>query len=92
MMKILNRFLLTLGFTFAFIYMGHILLEQQTKLNELNEEITYYDRELQEEKLKTENLNITLNSMSTDEYIEEVARNRLGLVMPSEIIFVDASI
>lgn len=72
--------------------MGHILLDQQTKLNDLDNEITYYNRELQEAKLKTENLNITLNSMNTDEYIEEVARNRLGLVMPSEIIFVDASI
>lgn len=91
-MKIVTKLLLTLGFTVAFIYMGHILLEQQTKLNELNEEIAYYNRELQEANLKTENLNLTLNSMSTDEYIEEVARNRLGLVMPSEIIFVDASI
>lgn len=72
--------------------MGHILLDQQTKLNDLDNEITYYNRELQEAKLKTENLNITLNSMNTDEYIEEVARNRLGFVMPSEIIFVDASI
>lgn len=91
-MKIVTKLLFTLSFTVAFIYMGHILLEQQTKLNELNEEIAYYNRELQEANLKTENLNLTLNSMSTDEYIEEVARNRLGFVMPSEIIFVDASI
>lgn len=91
-MKIFTRLLLTLGFTVVFIYMGHILLEQQTRINELDEEIAYYDRELQEENLKTENLNLTINSMSSDEYIEEVARNRLGLVMPSEIIFVDASI
>lgn len=91
-MKIITKLLFTLVFTIAFIYMGHILLDQQTKLNDLDNEITYYNRELQEAKLKTENLNITLNSMNTDEYIEEVARNRLGLVMPSEIIFVDASI
>lgn len=91
-MKIFTRLLFTLSFTVVFIYMGHILLEQQTKINELDEEIAYYNRELQEENLKTENLNLTINSMNTDEYIEEVARNQLGLVKPSEIIFVDASI
>ena len=71
---------------------GYILLEQQVKLNELDSELAYYSRELQEEQLETEKLNDTLDSLSEDKYIEEVARERLGLVMPSEIIFVDASI
>ena len=72
--------------------MGYVLLEQQVKLNELDSELSYYSRELQEEQLETEKLNDTLASLSEDKYIEEVARERLGLVMPSEIIFMDASI
>ena len=91
-MIILKRLFATLIVTGLFVYMGYILLEQQVKLNELDSELAYYSRELQEEQLETEKLNDTLASLSEDKYIEEVARERLGLVMPSEIIFVDASI
>ena len=90
-MKILKKLLVTL-LTFAFIYMSYILINQQTKLNDLNGEIAFYNREIEEQNLKTENLTNTIASMSTDEYMEEVARDKLGLVMPSEIIFMDASI
>lgn len=72
--------------------MSYILINQQTKLNQLNEEISFFNREIQEQNLETEKLNNTLASMSEDEYMEEVARERLGLVMPTEIIFMDASI
>ena len=41
---------------------------------------------------KNEQLVITKNSISSDKYIEEVAREKLGLVLPSEIIFVNANI
>ena len=91
-MKILKKLLVTLLTTFAFIYMSYILINQQTKLNDLNGEIAFYNREIEEQNLKTENLTNTIASMSTDEYMEEVARDKLGLVMPSEIIFMDASI
>ena len=91
-MIILKRLFATLIVTGLFVYMGYVLLEQQVKLNELDSELSYYSRELQEEQLETEKLNDTLASLSEDKYIEEVARERLGLVMPSEIIFMDASI
>ena len=91
-MKIIKKLLVTLLVTFGFIYMGYILINQQSKLNNLNTEIVYYNREIEEENLRTENLNDMISSMTTDEYMEEVARNQLGLVMPSEIIFMDASI
>ena len=62
------------------------------KLNELNNELSCYNRDLQEEKLETEKLTDTLATLSDDKYMEEVARDKLGLVMPTEIIFMDASI
>ena len=78
--------------TATFVYMLYILGTQQVKLNELNNELSCYNRDLQEEKLETEKLNDTLATLSDDEYMEEVARDKLGLVMPTEIIFMDASI
>lgn len=91
-MKILKKLLVTLIVTFSFIWMGYKLIDQQSKLNSLNSEIAYYSREIEEENLRTENLNDMISSMSTDEYMEEVARDQLGLVMPSEIIFMDANL
>jgi len=72
--------------------MGFVFYNQQIKLNDLEVEIASYERKIQEQYLESEKLTTTLASMSEDEYIEEVARERLGYVMPSEIIFMDASI
>ena len=91
-MKVLKNIVTTMMLSAFFIYMGYILVNQQVRLNQLNNEITYFDREIQEANLETEKLNDTLASISDDEYMEEVARERLGLVMPSEMIFMDASI
>lgn len=91
-MKFFKRLLYTLLLTFGFIYMGYIFCTQQIKLNDLNKEIAFYDRELQEQNVKTQELNNRINSMSSNKYMEEVARERLGYVMPDEIIFIDASI
>lgn len=91
-MKVLKRLLTTLLITATFTYMIYILGTQQVKLNELNNELSCYNRDLQEEKLETEKLTDTLATLSDDKYMEEVARDKLGLVMPTEIIFMDASI
>ena len=91
-MKVLKRLLTTLLITATFTYMLYILGTQQAKLNELNNELSCYNRDLQEEKLETEKLTDTLATLSDDKYMEEVARDKLGLVMPTEIIYMDASI
>ena len=91
-MKVLKRLLTTLLITATFTYMLYILGTQQAKLNELNNELSCYNRDLQEEKLETEKLTDTLATLSDDKYMEEVARDKLGLVIPTEIIFMDASI
>ena len=76
----------------AFIYMGVVFANQQQKIDQLNNNIAACKRDIQEENLETEKLTNTIASMSNDDYIEEVAREQLGLVMPTEIIFMDASI
>lgn len=76
----------------SFVYTGYVYYGQQVKLNQLNKEIVACERKIQEQKLESEKLNSTIASMSKDEYFEEVARERLGYVMPTEIIFMDASI
>lgn len=42
---------------------------------------------IEEEKQKREEYNNQMEYYSTDEYIEKIAREQLGLVMPDEIVF-----
>ncbi|MDO4308605.1 MAG: septum formation initiator family protein [Eubacteriales bacterium] len=45
---------------------------------------------IEEEKARTEEIEEKKKYMETDEYVEEVARNRLGLVKDNEIVFEEA--
>ena len=90
-MKIIKSFITVFIVICLFVYMGYIFYGQQIKLNQLNTDITSCERKIQEAHLESEKLTTTIASMSDDEYMEEVAREKLGYVMPSEIIFMDAS-
>lgn len=45
------------------------------------------EEQIEEEKEKKEEYNNQMEYYSTDEYIEKIAREQLGLVMPDEIVF-----
>ena len=68
------------------------MAEQQKELNSIKDETGKYAALLEEATMEYEQLLETKENINSDSYIEEVAREKLGLVMPYEIIFVDASI
>ena len=45
------------------------------------------EKQIEEENKKKEEYNNQMEYYSTDEYIEKIAREQLGLVMPDEIVF-----
>lgn len=45
------------------------------------------EEQIEKEKQKKEDYNNQMEYYSTDEYIEKIAREQLGLVMPDEIVF-----
>ena len=45
------------------------------------------ESQIEEENRKKEEYNNQMEYYSTDEYIEKIAREQLGLVMPDEIVF-----
>jgi cell division protein DivIC len=72
------------------VLLGVFLLQT----NDLREKIAAYDKQtaslqeqLEEEQKRTEEIEDTKAYMQTDEYAEEVARNRLGLVKENEVVF-----
>lgn len=92
MKEFLKKLLSTLAVTAVCLYFACVLIEQEMQLNELSSEIEAYQAQLDEANMRTEELRETKNIINTDEYIEKYAREKLGLVMPYEIVFVDASV
>ena len=72
------------------VLLGGLMLES----NDLQERLTGYDakaatlqQQIEDEQNRTEEIDKLKKYMETDEYTEEVAREKLGLVKDNEIVF-----
>lgn len=73
------------------VYFGYTFFDQQLKLNKYNSQIEMYQKEIESKQNLVEYYNNKNENITTDEYIESVAREKLGLVKPYETIYVDAN-
>lgn len=83
-----------IGFCFAMVlavYLVFAMINQQSVLTQNAKEIS----ELSAQKAQTEqtldDLNDTADVYSSDEFVEKVARDELGLVRPDETVFIDVT-
>lgn len=90
--KIIKRLLKTI-FVVAFIaYSSVILAQQEVQFKKYDKELSEYNTKIADEELRHEQLVSTREEITSNEYIEDVAREKLGLVMPNEIVFTDSSL
>lgn len=73
------------------IYFGGTLISQQRTLNQKNNEIEALEQKIAEAAAETERLKTEVENLENPEYIEKIARERLGLIGPNERVFVDAN-
>ena len=73
------------------IYFVCTFLEQQTKINNYNSQIEMYEADIKIKNNLVEYYSRQNQNIQSDEYIESVAREKLGYVKPYEKIFVDAN-
>ena len=92
MKKVFMRLVKTLVYTGVCMYIVFTLVNQQMTIMDYRNSKEQYKKLIQEEKLRNEQLIKSKGEITTSTYIEKVAREKLGLVMPYEIVFVDASI
>ena len=78
-------------FVFFLGYCIYTLIEQQIQINKYNSQILMYENQIQSKNEMIEYYNNEKNNIDSDEYIESIARDTLGLVKPYEKIFIDAS-
>ena len=74
----------------ALLLLGYTVTESRDLQNTLaycNAKAATLTEAIEEEKARTAEIDEKKAYMQTDEYIEEIARNRLGLVKDNEIVF-----
>lgn len=72
-----------------FVYMAYIFVNQQRLLYAKKQELSKIENKFSEEEKINEELNMELEMIQSDEYIEKVAREKLGMVKRNERVYVD---
>ncbi|MBE7042593.1 MAG: septum formation initiator family protein [Ruminococcaceae bacterium] len=75
----------------VFLYVGYIFVQQQIRLHDLRVEEKEVSAEIEQAQQENKELTHVMDIMDTDEYIEKVARQKLGFVKPDEQVFIDTS-
>lgn len=71
------------------VYLLFIAINQQKILNTKDLELNRIDSRIEDETKLNEELNKEKETIRSDEYIEKVAREKLGMVKKNQKVFVD---
>ncbi|GFI61757.1 cell division protein FtsL [Clostridiales bacterium] len=82
----MSRFVGAILFIFSIFVVVNTAIQLNTYVM-LRAQKEMLEGQIEEEKLKKEEYSNQMEYYSTDEYIEKIAREQLGLVKPDEIIF-----
>ena len=70
-------------------YIIYTFINQQQILNTYNADAKRYSLQIEEAKLKNSNLIAKKNSVTSKEFIEEIARDKLDMYLPNERVYID---
>lgn len=85
----MNKVLRRIGIIAIVIYAIYILIAQQKSLNTYAREGKEYSNQIEKEKQIAVELNTTLQSLNSTEYIEDIARDKLDMYLPNERVYID---
>ena len=71
------------------VYVGFTLIKQQITLSNCSYMADEYKAKIAEAESENQRLETELERAGTDEYLERVAREELGLVKANERVFID---
>lgn len=72
-----------------FAYLACIFVNQQRLLYAKKQELGKIENKITEEEKLNKELNMELEMIQSDEFIEKVAREKLGMVKKNERVYVD---
>lgn len=71
-------------------YAVWVFASQQADINKKKKEIADVESQIQSEEIRREELEHEEEQIGTPEYMKKLARERNGMIMPDEILYVDA--
>ena len=81
----INRFIIIA----VLIYFIYKLFSQQQTLNSYKQEASTYSNQIEEANEKNDELKNVKNNINSTEYIENMAREKLGMYLPNERVYID---
>ena len=81
----INRFIIIA----VLIYFIYTLVSQQQTLNSYKQEASTYSNQIEEANDKNEELKNVKNNINSTEYIENMAREKLGMYLPNVRVYID---
>lgn len=72
-------------------YFIYVLIKQQTTLNSYQTEQDYVSSQIQDQQEYKNELADMEANINSDEYIEQIARDKLDMYLPHERVYVDAN-
>ena len=73
------------------VYLLISLISMQSSINQKKNELDDLRQQYTESLIRNEELQKTLDSYGTDEFVEEQAREKLGYAYPEEHFYIDVS-
>lgn len=71
-------------------YAVWVFVAQQADINKNKKDIANVESQIQSEEIRREELEHEEKQIGTPEYMKKLARERNGMIMPDEILYVDA--
>lgn len=88
-MKIIKKLYKKVLFVVIGFYVISIFISQQQTLNTYQKEITKYEGQIEQAKESQDSLIAMKDNVNSPEYIEEIAREKLGMYLPNEKVYID---
>ena len=73
------------------IYIVGTLLSQQKTLNAYSKKVNNYENQIEEQQEAQQSLNEIKENVNSSQYIEQIAREKLGMYLPNEKVYIDAT-
>ena len=73
------------------LYFVYVCITQQQSLDSYKREAENYQEDIVEAKRENEKLQHIQNNVDSTEYIEDVAREKLGMYLPNERVYIDVT-
>lgn len=87
-MKKNNNIIKKILFIGIFIYVIYTFISQQKTLNSYKTSVKYYQAQIEKKSKYQQELNETKSNITSKEYIEKVAREKLDMYLPNERVYV----